>query len=150
MVKFAPSSALCVAWAMTGGGGQGSTNRAGAENSDLVIVPDRGAHVTRQKAVTPEAMRVWQRAQPKGPSGTGMALSILHLNPQVPVLTWLTAGDSGHPTAIGLALGFTAAPQHIARVALEGDVGPRMVHSSLSSSHFSILNIGACAGDHWE
>ena len=79
-----------------------------------------------------------------------MALSTLLLNPEVPALTWLADGDSGYPAAVGLALGFTAAPQHIARVALKGDVGPGRVHSAQSFSHFSMLDFGACTVDHWK
>lgn len=79
-----------------------------------------------------------------------MALSILLLNPHVGALTWLAGRDSRHPAAIRLALGCTAAPQHIAWVTLEGDVGPRVVGSTLSFSHFSILDAGACASDHWK
>ena len=43
-----------------------------------------------------------------------------------------------------------AAPQHVARVALEGDVGPGTVRSAPSFSHFSIWDVGAYAGDHWK
>lgn len=81
-----------------------------------------------------------------GPLQHEDGLSIL-LNPP---LTQLTGGDSGHPAAIGLAVGFTAASQHIAWAALKDDAGPGVVHSALSSSHISILDVGAWAGDHWK
>lgn len=52
--------------------------------------------------------------------------------------------------AVWLALGPTAAPQHEAWVALEGDVVPRVVHSPPALSHLSVLDAGAAAGDDWE
>lgn len=68
----------------------------------------------------------------------------------VPTLTWLAAGDRGDPAAIRVALGLLAAPQHVTRVAPDGDDGPGEVDSLLSFSHFSMLNARAHAGDRWK